>query len=229
VIAAEWSALWLSLQVALWCLALILVPGVFLGWLLARKRFPGKPLLEALIYAPLVLPPVVTGYALLALLGRKGPVGHWLDAAFGVQFAFNATAAVLAAAVVSFPLLARAVKLGVELVDPRLETAAATLGASPLRRFFTITLPLAAPGLLAGLTLAFARSLGEFGATIVFAGNIEGETRTLPLAIFTFLQQPGKEAAVLNLALISIVVSLIALLLAEWGARRLRRRLEGRP
>ncbi len=226
---SEWSALALSLKTALGCLLLITGPGVALAWLLARKRFPGKTAVEALVHAPLVLPPVVTGYVLLSLLGRNSLIGGMLESLFGVRLAFTLAAAVIAAAVVSFPLLTRAARLAFELVDPKLETAAASLGASPLRTFFTISLPLAAPGLIAGMTLAFARSLGEFGATIVFAGNIQGETQTIPLAIFTHLQTPDKDAAAFTLAALSIGLSLAALIGSEWSARRVKRRLGGRP
>ncbi|MDJ0839996.1 MAG: molybdate ABC transporter permease subunit [Acidobacteriota bacterium] len=221
------GALVVSLKVALLSLVLIAVPGIVTGWLLARKDFRGKSFLEAVIHAPLVLPPVITGYVLLLALGRKGWIGHWLDTWLGVSFSFNTAGAVLAAAVMSFPLLVRSARLGVELVDPGLETAAASLGASPLYTFLRVTLPLALPGILTGLTLAFARSLGEFGATIIFAGNIEGETRSIPLAMFTLLQQPGEERTVFLLALLAVGLSLLALTAADWGSRRLQQRYRG--
>ncbi len=220
----EWTALALSARVAVTSLAMAFVPGVLLGAFLARRSFPGKVLAEALVHAPLVLPPVVVGYALLLVLGRNGFVGRRLYEA-GLQVAFTFEAAVLAATVMGFPLLVRSVRLAVELVDQRLEEAAATLGASPLRVLLTVTLPLAAPGILTGSVLAFARSLGEFGATITFAGNVAGETRTLPLALFSALQVPGREDAALRLAAISVALSLAALMLSELFARKLSRRL----
>jgi molybdate transport system permease protein len=225
ITAEEWSALRLSAWVALWSVLISLVPGVLCGWLLARCRFPGKAFFDALVHLPLVVPPVVTGYLLLLTLGRNGPIGGWLHDAFGIDIAFTQTAAVLAAAVMGFPLLVRAVRLGVELVDGRLEQAARTLGAGSLRIFLTITLPLAMPGILTGCVLAFARSLGEFGATITFAGNIEGQTRTIPLALFTYTQTPGGDAAAARLLVISIVLSFAALLASETLARRVSRRL----
>jgi molybdate transport system permease protein len=218
----EWQALFLSLKVAAASLALSFAPGVLCGWLFARRDFPGKLLLEALVHAPLVLPPVVIGYALLLLLGRNGLLGGPLYDA-GIRIAFTWQAAMLASAIMGFPLMVRAVRLAVELVDPRLEQAAATLGATPLRVFLTITMPLAVPGILTGSVLAFARSLGEFGATITFAGNIAGATRTLPLALFSELQVPGGESAAVRLAVISVAISLGALVASELVARRLKR------
>jgi molybdate transport system permease protein len=223
--AEEISALRLSVTVALWALIFSAIPGVFCGWLLARKQFWGKAMLDAVVHLPLVLPPVVTGYLLLLLLGRNGTLGAWLHDAFGLHIAFTRWAAALAAAVMGFPLMVRAVRLGVELVDRRLEQAARTLGASPWRVLLTVTLPLALPGILTGFVLAFARSLGEFGATITFAGNIAGETRTLPLALFTFTQIPGGEAPAVRLVVISVLLSLLALLFSEILARRVSRRL----
>lgn len=223
--AEEVSALRLSVTVALWALLFSAVPGVFCGWLLARRRFWGKSLLDAVVHLPLVLPPVVTGYVLLLALGRNGAVGAWLHEAFGVHIAFTRWAAALAAAVMGFPLMVRSVRLGVELVDQRLEQAARTLGAGPWRVLFTVTLPLAMPGILTGFVLAFARSLGEFGATITFAGNIAGETRTLPLALFTFTQMPGGEGPAMRLVVISVLLSLAALLFSEILARRISSRL----
>jgi molybdate transport system permease protein len=201
------------------------VPGVAVAWLLARREFRGKVLLDALVHLPLVLPPVVVGYLLLLALGRRGWLGRWLHDALGVDVAFTWKAAALAAAVMGFPLLVRSVRLAIELVDVRLEQAARTLGAGPLRLFWTVTLPLAYPGLVTGAVLAFARSLGEFGATITFAGNIEGVSRTLPVAIYTSMQTPGGDASALRLVLISLAVSLAALLCSELMARRVRLRL----
>lgn len=222
---AEWSALGLSLRVALWSTALCLLPGIGFGWLLARRRFPGKALLDALLHLPLVLPPVVVGYLLLLALGRSGPVGRWLYDTLGVQLAFTWQGAVLAAAVMGFPLMVRSVRLAIELVDPRLEQAAGTLGANPYRVLATITLPLAVPGIVTGTLLCFARSLGEFGATITFVGNIAGQTRTLPLATFTFLQVPGGDAGAFRLMIISVLLSLSALLASDVLARRALARL----
>ncbi|MHC5114318.1 MAG: molybdate ABC transporter permease subunit [Planctomycetota bacterium] len=216
---AEWTALWLSAEVALWAVAVSVVPGVLCAWVLARGRFRGKALLDAIVHLPLVLPPVVTGYALLLLLGRGG-----LD----LGIAFTRTAAVIAAAVMGFPLLVRASRLGIEMVDRGLEDAARTLGAGRWRRLVTITVPLALPGILTGVVLALARGLGEFGATITFAGNFAGETRTLPLAVYTFTQTPGGDGPALRLVAISVVLSLAALLASEVLARRVSQRLGSR-
>lgn len=223
--AEELSALALSLRVALWCVAVALVPGVLLAWLLARREFPGKSVLEGVIQLPLVLPPVVTGYLLLLLLGRKGALGQWFYEWFGITLAFTWKGAVIASAVEAFPLLVRSVRLSISLVEPRLEQAAQSLGASPVNLFFTITLPLALPGVITGVILAFARSLGEFGSTITFVGNIEGETRTLPLAIYTYTQVPHGTAPALRLVMISVVVAYAALIASEWLARRVDRRM----
>ena len=203
----------------------MLLPGIGVAWLLARKQFYGKVLLDALIHLPLVLPPVVVGYLLLMCFGRRGWIGGWLHENFGIDIAFTWKAAAIAAAVMGFPLLVRAVRLAIELVDVRIEQAARTLGASPWRVFFTITLPLSLPGVLAGAVLAFARSLGEFGATITFAGNIEGVTRTLPVAVFTYTQVPGGDGPAMRLVLISVALSLIALVGSELLARRIGRRM----
>lgn len=221
----EWTALWLSLRVSITGLAIMLVPGIACGWLLARRNFIGKSLFDALVHLPLVLPPVVVGYLLLVLLGRRGWIGRWLHDDLGIDFAFTWKAAMLAAAVMGFPLLVRSVRLAIELVDVKLEQAARTLGASPWRVFMSMTLPLAMPGVLAGCVLAFARSLGEFGATITFAGNIAGETRTLPVAIFTSMQQVGGDAAALRMVIVSIVLSIAALIASEIFARRMRSRM----
>lgn len=223
----EWGVLALSLRVALVSVGVMLLPGVAVGWLLARRDFPGKTLLNALVHAPLVLPPVATGYLLLLLLGRHGLLGGWLEQMFGWHIAFTWVGAAVASSVMAFPLLVRAVRLGVELVDRRLEQAALTLGAHPVRILLGVTLPLALPGVLTGAILAFARSLGEFGATITFAGNILGETRTLPLAIYSYLQVPGGEAPALRLVLISMVLSVGALILSDALARWVTKRIRG--
>lgn len=223
----EWQVLQLSLRVAFWSMMFSLPFGIIVAWVLARKDFPGKILLNAVIHMPLILPPVVTGYILLILLGTKGPIGGWLQSTFGIVLAFKWTGAVVAAAIMGFPLMVRAIRLSMEAVDQRLEATAATLGASPLFVFATITLPLTLPGILAGTILAFAKGLGEFGATITFVSNIPGQTRTLPIAIYTFLQIPGGEASAVRLTIIAIIVSLLALLLSEllarWAAKRINR------
>ena len=224
----EATAVRLSLRVAFWAMATSLIPGILLALVLARGRFWGKALLDGLVHLPLVLPPVVTGYLLLLLLGRKGPLGRFLDEHFGIVFAFRWTGAALACAVMGFPLMVRAIRLSIEAVDHRLEEAAATLGAAPVWVFLVITLPLILPGIIAGMILSFARSMGEFGATITFVSNIPGETQTLPSLIYTLTQIPGGDAAALRLTLISIVISMLALLCAEFLARRLSRILPGR-
>jgi molybdate transport system permease protein len=221
----EGSALLLSLRVSLASVAIMLIPGVACAWVLARKRFVGKPIVDAIIHLPLVLPPVVVGFVLLLALGRRGWIGRWLHEWWGVEIAFTWKAAAIAAAVMGFPLLVRAARLAIEMVDVRTEQAARTLGASPWRVFFTITLPLALPGVLAGVVMAFARSLGEFGATITFAGNIEGATRTLPVAIFTYTQIPGGDDAAIRLVVISVALSLAAMIASELLARRISRRI----
>jgi len=220
----EGEVLLLSLRVGFFCVLLSLPPGVALGWLLARREFKGKILLDGLCHLPLVLPPVVTGYLLLLLFGRRGILGGFIEQYLGVQLAFNWKGAVLASGVVGFPLMLRAVRLGIEGIDPRLERVARTLGAGPVRAFFTVTLRLASPALLVGSLLTFARSLGEFGATITFVANIASETRTIPSAIYTYLNQPGGEEAAARLVVISVAVSLAALLASEWVSRRMRRR-----
>ena len=219
----EWEVIGLSLRVALFCVILTLPTAVAVGWLLARREFRGKLLLDGIFHLPLVLPPVVTGYLLLLLFGRRGLFGPLLDT-FGIQLAFDFKGAVLASAVVAFPLVLRAVRLGIEEIDPRLEQIARTLGASPVRAFATVTLRLAAPAMWVGGLLAFARSLGEFGATITFVSNIAGQTRTIPSAIYTFLNQPGGDEGALRLVILSVVISFFALLGSEWAARRSRRR-----
>jgi molybdate transport system permease protein len=216
----EWSVVALSLRVSLLAVALTLPLAYALAWLLARRRFPGAILLDALVHLPLVVPPVVTGWLLLVLFGRTGPIGAWLEAQFGIVLVFRWTGAALAAAVMALPLMVRAMRLSIEAVDRRLVEAARTLGARPWRAFATITLPLSLPGIAAGAMLGFARSLGEFGATITFASNIAGETRTLPLAIYSGLQLPGAEAQVARLSVISSVLSIGALVISELLVRR---------
>ena len=218
--AAEWEIITLSLKVSGVAVLLTMPIAFALAWLLARGRFPGKIILDALVHLPLVLPPVVTGWLLLIAFGNNGPVGRWLAQWLGFTFMFSWTGAALAAAIMALPLMVRAMRLSIEAVDPRLEAAARTLGASPWRSFLTITLPLARPGLLAGAVLGFARSIGEFGATITFVSNIPGETQTIPLAIYGALQLPGNEAAVTRLAIIAVALSLGALIISEWLARR---------
>lgn len=219
---AEWTALLLSAKVALGAVAAVLLPGIFLGWLLARKNFRGKLIVESLVYAPLVMPPVVTGYFLLLTFGRNGVIGRRLN----LQLTFTWQGAALAAAVMALPLMVRAVRLAVELVDRRYEEAASVLGYSPWRVWTRITLPLARSGIFAGLLLAFARSLGEFGATMTFAGNIEGVTQTLPLAIYSALQMPGGEAAAARLAGLSLLLSFGALGASQWLAQDGKRRCD---
>jgi len=221
----EWEALRLSARVALWATLVCIPAGTFVGWLLARRNFRGKFLVEALVQLPMVLPPVVPGYALLLLLGARGPIGHWLEASFGIVLAFTWKGAVVAAAVMAFPLLVQPVRVAFRMIDTRLEQAATTLGATPWNAFLTVALPLALPGVLAGAVLCFSRSLGEFGATMAFVGNIPGETRTLPLAIYSFMQRPDGEAAAMRLAVLSIALAVIALAVSHWMTRRAERRL----
>ncbi len=212
----------LSLKVAFWSVVLSLPPAMAVAWLLARRDFPGKVLFDAVVHLPLVLPPVVVGFVLLLLLGRNGPLGALL-APLGIVFAFKWTGAALAAAVMGFPLLVRALRLSLESMDVRLESAARTLGAGPWRAYFTVTVPLILPGIATGVLLAFARSLGEFGATITFVSNIPGDTHTLPLAIYVATQVPGGEGAALALSGLSVALSLAALAGSEWLARRARK------
>jgi molybdate transport system permease protein len=224
---AEWVAIHLSLKVASWAVATSLPLGVLAALVLARGRFWGRELLDVCVHLPLILPPVVTGYVLLLLFGRNGPLGRLLLETIGFTFAFRWTGAALASAVMAFPLMVRAIRLSVEAVDRRLEEAAGALGAGPFWVFLTVTLPLILPGILAGAILAFARSLGEFGATITFVSNIPGETQTLPTAIYTFTQVPGGDAGALRLTLVSVVISTVALLLSEFSARRVARYVAG--
>ncbi len=223
----EVEAFRLSLWVSGWAVAGSLPVGILFAWILARLRFPGKTLVDGLVHLPLVLPPVAIGYLLLVVFGRKGIIGEWLHETLGISLAFNWKGASLAAAVMGFPLLVRAVRLSFEGVDQKLEYAARTLGAGPLRVFFTITLPLVTPGIIAGLILAFTRSLGEFGATITFVSNIRGETQTLPLALYTLTQVPGGELGAMRLCLICVATSLVALVGSELLARRFAVRLRG--
>ncbi len=220
---AEWAAVRLSARVAIWATLVSLPLGILVAYALARKEFPGKQLLNGMVHLPLILPPVVTGYLLLLLLGRRGPMGQFLDQWFGIVVAFRWTGAAVAAGVMAFPLMVRVIRIAIEAVDPRLEQAAETLGASRLWVFVTVTLPLILPGILAGAILAFAKAIGEFGATITFVSNIRGETETMPLAIYTFLQVPGGEEAAMRLVIVAIVIAMAALLLSEFVARRVAR------
>ena len=220
--ADEWTAIELSLRVA-FCSVLISFPfALFFSWLLSRRDFFGKTLLDGIIHLPLVLPPVVIGYLLLVVLGRKGLIGEWLYETFNISVIFKWEGAAIASAVMGFPLLVRAIRLSLESINQRLEKAARTLGAGPIRVFLTITLPLISPGILTGVILAFARSLGEFGATITFVSNIPGETRTLPLALYSFTQVPGGDSMALRLTVISVVLALVSLFFSELLARRVR-------
>ena len=223
----EWEILRLSIKVALWSVAGSLPVALVVAHLLARYEFHGKSVVDAFVHLPLVLPPVVIGYFLLLLLGRRGPIGAFLDQSFGIVLSFRWTGAAVACAVMGFPLMVRAIRLSLEAVDEKLEAAARTLGASRLRVLATITLPLALPGVITGMLLSFARSLGEFGATITFVSNIPGETRTLPLAIYTYTQVPGGDPQAMRLSLIAVVVSLAALLLSEILARRATQAAKG--
>ena len=222
----EWRAVALSLRVSVWATLIALPLGILCAHALARWSFPGKALLNGLVHLPLVLPPVVTGYLLLLTFGTRGPVGGWL-AEIGIVLAFRWTGAALAAGVMGFPLMVRAIRLSIEAVDPRLEQAAATLGASRGWVFLTVTLPLILPGVLAGAVLAFAKAMGEFGATITFVSNIPGQTQTLPSAIYAFLQVPGGESAALRLVAVSVAVAMAALILSEVLARRIAARVGG--
>ena len=225
--AEEWEILSLSLRVAFWSVLVSLPLAVAVAHTLARSNFPGKTLFDATVHLPLVLPPVVVGYLLLLLFGRRGPVGAWLEEWFGVVFAFRWTGAALAAGIMGFPLMVRAVRLSFESIDRKLEAAASTLGAGRTGVFLTITLPLALPGIITGVLLSFARSLGEFGATITFVSNIPGETRTLPLAIYTYTQTPAGDEAALRLSLIAVLLSLAALYVSEVLVRRAAKRVRG--
>jgi molybdate transport system permease protein len=223
--SAEFAALKLSLGIALRSVLLSLPVAIVLAWLLTRRRFPGRTLLDAFVHLPLVLPPVMVGYVLLLLFGVRGPIGAWLERHFGVRLAFTTAGAALATAVMAFPLMVRAIRIGLENVDRGLEEAARTLGAGALDRFFTVTVPLMMPGILAGIITAFVASLGEFGAVITFAGNVPGVTRTLPIALYTALQMPNGDAMATRLAVVSFTLGLIGLMLSEILTRGVRRRL----
>jgi molybdate transport system permease protein len=223
----EWTAVALSLRIAVVSTFIALPFGIAIATLLARKSFWGKSLLDAVVHLPLVLPPVVTGYLLLITFGRKAPVGAFLADYFGIVFSFRWTGAALACGIMAFPLMVRAIRLSIEAIDRRLEDAAATLGANRAWLFLTVTLPLALPGIIAGMMLAFARALGEFGATITFVSNIPGETQTISAAIYTLTQVPGGDAAALSLVIVAVIISLAALVASEWFARRASARLHG--
>jgi molybdate transport system permease protein len=223
----EWTAVALSLRIAAVATLVALPLGVAIAYVLARKSFWGKSLLDAVVHLPLVLPPVVTGYLLLITFGRKAPVGAFLADHFGIVFSFRWTGAALACGIMAFPLMVRAIRLSIEAIDRRLEDAAATLGANRIWLFLTVTLPLALPGIIAGMMLAFARALGEFGATITFVSNIPGETQTISAAIYTLTQVPGGDAAALSLVIVAVIISLAALVASEWFARRASARLHG--
>jgi len=223
----DWRAVALSLRVSFWATLISLPVGIAVAYVLARYRFWGRQLLNGLVHLPLILPPVVTGYLLLLTFGRKGAVGAFLDQTFGLVFAFRWTGAALAAAVMAFPLMVRAIRMAIEAVDPRLEAAAGTLGASRPWVFVTVTLPLILPGIVAGAILGFAKAMGEFGATITFVANIPGQTQTLPSAIYAYLQVPGGDAAAFRLVLVAIAIAMLALLLSEWVGRSVARRIAG--
>jgi molybdate transport system permease protein len=224
---AEWEAIRLSIRIAIVAMIASLPFGIAVAWLLARRRFPGRTLLDGIVHLPLVMPPVVTGYLLLLLFGRRGPIGAFLESTFGIVLAFRWTGAALACAIMGFPLMVRAIRLSIEAIDTRLEAAASTLGAGRAAVFATITLPLMLPGILAGMVLSFARALGEFGATITFVGNIPGATQTIPTAIYTYTQVPGGDVGALRLTAISIAISLAALIASDVLARRVSRRMLG--
>lgn len=224
----EWMAVRLSLKVAVTAMAVSLVPGIAIAFLLERGRFWGRQVLDVIVHLPLVLPPVVVGYFLLLGFGRRGPIGAFLAEHFGIVLSFRWTGAALACAIMGFPLLVRAIRLSIEAVDRRLEDAAGTLGAHPAWVFLVVTLPLIMPGIIAGMVLSFAKAMGEFGATITFVSNIPGETQTLPSAVYTFTQVPGGEGGALRLTLVSIVISVGALWMSEWMARRVKRKVLAR-
>ncbi len=224
----EWVAVRLSIWVATWATIVSLPFGIAIAYVLARREFPGKSLLNGLVHLPLILPPVVTGYLLLLTFGRRAPVGQFFENYLGIVFSFRWTGAALAGGIMAFPLMVRAIRLSIEAVDTKLEDAAGTLGASPLWVFATVTLPLILPGIIAGMILAFAKAIGEFGATITFVSNIPGQTQTLPSAIYTFTQVPDGGAGAMRLTLVAIVIAMTALLASEFFARRVSKRMEGR-
>ena len=219
----EIEALKLSLRVSLWAVCLSLPLGILVAWVLSRKSFPGRVLIDGIVHLPLIVPPVVVGYILLLAFGRRGFIGSWLWETFEISISFSWKGAALAAGIMAFPLMVRSIRLGLDAVDPKLEQAAKTLGASSFGVFFSVTMPLILPSILTGAILAFARCLGEFGATITFVSNIPGETRTLPLALYTAVQSPGGEAAALRLVVISVVIALVALLISEFLSRKARK------
>jgi len=222
---SEVEALTLSLKVATFCTLLICIPAIAVAWLLAKKAFIGKSLLDGLVHIPLILPPVVPGFLLLILLGNQGLVGKWLHETFGITIAFTWMGAVIASAVMAFPLMVRSTRQAISQVDTKLEIAAQSLGASPLKVFFSVTLPLAIPGVITGLILAFSRSLGEFGATITFVGNIEGETRTLPLAIYSYTQTPDGDLAAMRLVILSVMIALAAIVFSNYLERKAAKKM----
>jgi molybdate transport system permease protein len=223
--SAEIEVLTLSLKVAFWCTLIICIPGVAIAWILAKRDFVGKSFVDGIVHLPLILPPVVPGFLLLILLGTQGVVGKWLHNSLGITLAFTWMGAVIASAVMAFPLMVRSARLAIAQVDANLEVAATSLGAAPLRVFFTVTLPLALPGVLTGLILAFSRSLGEFGATITFVGNIEGETRTLPLAIYTYTQMPNGNLIATRLVVLSVGIALLAMIISNYLEKRVARKI----
>ncbi len=222
---AEIETLALSVKVATFCTLLISVPAIAVAWLLAKKEFIGKSILDGLVHIPLILPPVVPGFLLLLLFGNQGLIGKWLHETFGITVAFTWIGAVIASGVMAFPLIVRSIRLAIGQVDAKLETAAQSLGASPFKVFLTITLPMAIPGVVTGLVLAFSRSLGEFGATITFVGNIEGETRTLPLAIYTYTQTPNGDFVAMRLVLLSVLIALAAIIFSNFLERKVAKRI----
>ncbi|PMH41443.1 molybdate ABC transporter permease [Vibrio sp. 10N.286.49.B3] len=221
----EQQAIYLSLKIAAVSILWLIPLGIIIAWLLARKTFIGKTLVDSIIHLPLVLPPVVVGYLLLVVMGQQGVVGSWLAKHFGIVFSFSWRGAVLACIVVALPLMVRSIRLSLESIDVKLEQAARTLGASPVKVFFTITLPMMLPGIITGTMLSFARSLGEFGATISFVSNIPGETQTIPLAMFNFIETPGAEMQAARLCIVSIIIALLSLLLSEWLSKKANQRL----
>jgi len=222
---SEVEALTLSVKVATFCTLLICIPAIAVAWLLAKKAFIGKSLLDGLVHIPLILPPVVPGFLLLILLGNQGLVGKWLHETFGITIAFTWMGAVIASAVMAFPLMVRSTRQAISQVDTKLEIAAQSLGASPLKVFFSVTLPLAIPGVITGLILAFSRSLGEFGATITFVGSVEGETRTLPLAIYSYTQTPDGDLAAMRLVILSVMIALAAIVFSNYLERKAAKKL----